>query len=128
MEEIELNQHILPYPKHITSPKIEPVDLTHFKQMGVDKVNKVFKNRYENLLKLAKTIEESFLINREVYDSKYSFEPNINEIYHLYEDNDGNRFLSIISPSEWNKNYLYSVKLNYEMVWEKQNHNFNNKF
>ena len=51
--------------------------------------------------------------------SKYKFEPIIGEIYHLYEDSNGNRTLSLIGPTEWNKKHLYSVIFNSDMTWTK---------
>jgi len=54
-----------------------------------------------------------------VYDSRYKFEPIVGEIYHLYEDLDGGKTLSLINPIEWNKKHIYSVVLNSDMTWTK---------
>lgn len=113
----ELGQHILPYPKHVASPKIEPKDLSVFKKIGANKVNKVLGDQYKDLIRLAETLQNSYIVNKDVYGSNYNFEPIIGEIYHLYEDSENRKFLSMINPEEWDKNYLYSVKLNYEMIW-----------
>jgi hypothetical protein len=118
-DKVNLKPNILPYPHHVGAPKVEPVNITFFKQNGTRKVNKVLKRRYDELLKEAETLQNSYLINQEVYDSKYNFEPVIGEIYHLYEELNGNKSLSIISPTEWNKKYLYSVVLNSDLTWEK---------
>jgi hypothetical protein len=40
------------------------------------------------------------------YSAKFSFEPVIGEIYHLYRDAEGINFLSLIGPNEWNKGIL----------------------
>jgi hypothetical protein len=118
-DKVNLKPNILPYPHHVGAPKVEPVNITFFKQNGTRKVNKVLKRRYDELLKEAEILQNSYLINQEVYDSKYNFEPVIGEIYHLYEELNGNKSLSIISPTEWNKKYLYSVVLNSDLTWEK---------
>jgi hypothetical protein len=55
---------------------------------------------------------EEFEWNELVYSAKFSFEPVIGEIYHLYRDAEIN-FLSLIGPNEWNKAY-WTFKLNSE--------------
>jgi hypothetical protein len=82
-------------------------------------VEKVFDRRYKELVEQAETLQKSFMITQEVYESKYKFEPLIGEIYHLYEDSDGSRTLSLIEPTQWNRKHLYSVVLNSDMTWTK---------
>ena len=60
---------------------------------------------------------KDLVINEFIYNSRYSFEPVIGETYHLYEDKFGNYFLSLISPNEWNKIHVVSVRLNSEHKW-----------
>jgi len=121
IDKVNLKPNVLSYSHHVGAPKIEPVDITFFKQHGTRKVNKVLSRRYEELVKEAEILQNSFLINQEVYDSHYSFEPVIGEIYHLYEGVDGSKNLSIIGPNEWSKKYLYSVVLNSDLTWTKIN-------
>jgi hypothetical protein len=121
IDKVNLKPNVLSYPHHVGAPKIEPVDITFFKQHGTRKVNKVLSRRYDELVKEAETLQNSFLINQEVYDSHYSFEPVIGEIYHLYEGVNGSKNLSIIGPNEWSKKYLYSVVLNSDLTWTKIN-------
>jgi hypothetical protein len=121
IDKVNLKPNVLSYPHHVGAPKIELVDITFFKQHGTRKVNKVLSRRYDELVKEAETLQNSFLINQEVYDSHYSFEPVIGEIYHLYEGVDGSKNLSIIGPNEWSKKYLYSVVLNSDLTWTKIN-------
>jgi hypothetical protein len=103
----------------VAAPVIVPTDITGFKRVGLEKVNKVFDKRYKEILKEAETLQESFSISQEVYESTYKFEPIVGEIYHLYEQKNGTKFLSIIGPTEWNGNYQYSVMLNSNMTWTK---------
>lgn len=119
IDKVNLKPNLLSYPHHVGAPKIEPVDITFFKQNGTRKVNKVLNRRYEELLQEAQTLQNSYLINQEVYDSNYKFEPVIGEIYHLYVDDNGVKTLSIISPNEWNRKHLYSVILNSDLTWTK---------
>jgi Protein of unknown function (DUF2452) len=55
--------------------------------------------------------------NELVYNAKFSFEPVIGEIYHLYSNNDGTNVLSLIAPNEWNKEHIGTFKLNSEKKW-----------
>jgi hypothetical protein len=119
IDKVNLQPNSFPYPHHVGAPKIDPVGLNFFKKEGSKKVNRVLNKKYEELLKEAETLQNSYLINQEVYDSNYKFEPLIGEIYHLYEDIDGSKTLSLIAPNEWNKKYLYSVVLNSDMTWQK---------
>lgn len=119
IDKVNLKPNLLSYPHHVGAPKIEPIDITFFKQNGTRKVNKVLNRKYEELLQEAQTLQNSYLINQEVYDSNYKFEPVIGEIYHLYADDNGVKTLSIISPNEWNRKHLYSVILNSDLTWTK---------
>jgi hypothetical protein len=112
LDKVNMTPNLMEYPHHVGAPKIVPVDLTPFKQNGTDKANKIFNRRYQELLKEAETLQKSFNITQEVYDSSYRFEPIIGEIYHLYEKKDGTKFLSIIEPTLWNQkiSLLHSIK------------------
>jgi hypothetical protein len=54
-----------------------------------------------------------------VYKAKFSFEPVIGKIYHLYYGADGNIFLSLIDPKEWNREHIGSFKYNHDNKWIK---------
>ena len=119
IDKVILRPNLMEYPHHVGAPQIVPTDLTPFKRNGTHKANKIFNTRYEELLKEAETLQKSFIVNQEVYDSSYRFEPIVGEIYHLYEDDYGKKFLSLIEPASWNKIYLYSAVLNSDMTWTK---------
>jgi hypothetical protein len=119
IDKVNLQPMVIPYPTHVGAPKIEPQDLTSFKKHGLNKVDRVVKKRFDEIVKEAETLQNSIILQQEVYSSKYNFEPIIGEIYHLYENLDGSRSLSLIGPNEWNKKYLYSVVFNSDMTWTK---------
>lgn len=119
IDKVNLQPMVIPYPTHVGAPKIEPKDLTAFKKHGLNKVDRVLKRRFEELVKDAETLQETILLQQMIYESKYNFEPIIGEIYHLYEDFDGSRSLSLIAPNEWSKKHLFSVVLNSDMTWTK---------
>jgi len=119
IDKVNLQPLVIPYPTHVGAPKIEPQDLTALKKHGLNKVDRVVKKRFDELIKEAETLQNSILLQQEVYESNYRFEPKIGEVYHLYENSDGSKTLSLIGPTEWNKKHLYSVILNSDMTWTK---------
>ena len=119
IDKVELRANLLSYPSHVGSPKIESIDLSSFKKNGTDKVNKIYDTKYKELLRDAENLYNSFIINQEVYESSYRFEPVIGQIYHLYEDIKGGKFLSLIEPNTWRQKHISSVILNTDMIWIK---------
>ena len=119
IDKVNLKPNILPYGSHVGAPSIQPLNLKPFKVSGVKKSNEFFNAKYEELVKEAETFQNSFIVNQEVYESNYNFEPIVGEVYHLYENSKGIRFLSIIKPTEWNQKHLYSVTLNSNLTWSK---------
>ena len=119
IDKVELRTNLLSYPSHVGSSKIESVDLSSFKRNGTDKANKIYDTKYKELLRDAENLYNSFIINQEVYESSYRFEPVIGQIYHLYEDIKGGKFLSLIEPNTWRQKHIYSVILNSDMIWIK---------
>jgi len=109
---------LLPYPHHIGSAPIKPESTSSFVNRGVNKVNHEFKNRFERLRKEYESLLEEYDWNKVIYESDLRFEPVVGEIYHLYQT-DGKKFISLIGPDEWNKEYLGSFKLNSDLKWEK---------
>lgn len=119
IDKVNLKSNILPYGTHVGAPKIEPKNLSTFKSRGINKVDELLKKRYEEILHYAEELQNCYQLNQKIYNSKYNFEPIIGEIYHLYESQDSELFLSIIKPSEWNKKWVCSVILNSDMTWQQ---------
>ena len=114
------NASFLPYATSVGAPIIKVDDVAAWKGRGVRNVNKEFENKFNELkLEYQKLIEE-FEWNEIIYNSKFSFEPVIGEIYHLYVGNEGSHFLSLIPPYEWNKEHIGTFKLNRDKKWVKQ--------
>jgi hypothetical protein len=61
---------------------------------------------------------EEYEWNELVYSAKFSFEPIIGESYHLYKNDDGSHFLSLISPNEWKKEFIGTFRLTSNRKWE----------
>ena len=120
-DQIVDNPGIMPYTTNVGAPAIQKEDIEVWKQRSVIKVNHQFKTRFEELKNQYRQLIEEIDWNDLVYNSKYSFEPIIGEIYHLYTEEDGKNFLSLISPNEWSKQCIGAFKLGSDQKWMKTN-------
>lgn len=111
--------NILPYGSNVGAPAIRLENLQTWKDTRVQSVNKQFENRLEELKKEYDNLIEEYKWNDLVYQSKFSFEPVINKIYHLYYSTNGSTFLSLVEPNEWNKEHLGSFRYNHNNKWVK---------
>ena len=116
-KEQKYHANILPYGSNVSAPAIKTEDITGFKQLQVNKLQKKFNTKYKELVDEYNNLVDEVKLNQLVYSSDFSFEPVIGEIYHLYYRKNGTYFLSLISPKEWNKEHVISVELNSEHKW-----------
>ena len=108
-----------PYGTSASSPVIKPLNTATWRNDGVQRVNKQFKSKFDEVRKEYEELLQKFEYNDLVYNSKFSFEPNIGEVYHLYNNRKKESFLSIISPNQCSFDYLGSFRLNSDKMWEK---------
>lgn len=113
------NPNILPYGSNVGAPAIKPDNIDGWKLTNVQKVNKQFETKYEELKKEYQKLMDEYNWNQLVYSSQFNFEPVIGEIYHLYTKINGDIFLSLIGPNEWRQKYLGSFRLDSNNKWEK---------
>jgi len=111
------NASLLPYATNVGAPAIKIDDVISWKSRGISNVNKEFENKFEELKIQYLNLMKEYEWNELVYNAKFSFEPVIGEIYHLYCGEDGVNFLSLISPQEWNKVHIGTFKLNSNKKW-----------
>ena len=90
------NPGLLPYGSNVGAPAIITTNIEHWKEPRVSNVNKQFEDRFEELKKEYQNLIDEYKWNDLVYKSKFSFEPVIGKIYHLYYANDGKIFLFIL--------------------------------
>ncbi|WP_396209951.1 DUF2452 domain-containing protein [Flavobacterium sp.] len=111
------NAKLMNYATNVGAPVIQIDDVAAFKSRGIRSVNKEFENKFNELKLQYENLMKEFENNELVYNAKFSFEPVIGEIYHLYRGTDGLNFLSLISPVECAREHLGSFKLNSEKKW-----------
>lgn len=111
------NANVLPYATGVGAPVIRVDDVVSWKSRGIDNVNKELGNKFNELKLQYEKLMQEYEWNELVYSAKFSFEPVIGEIYHLYRDSEGVNFLSLIGPNEWNKEHIGTFKLNSDKKW-----------
>lgn len=101
---------VLPYSASVSGVVIKPTQegvirhkvLTAMEEqtnMQLDQIRK----QVELLALQAQEIQSRKELSMIVYSAKLNFLPIIGNIYHLYENNDGTYYISMISPNEWGR-------------------------
>lgn len=109
----------LTYGSNLSAPAIQMDDVAGWKQGQAQKANKVFVKKYNELKEEFKELVEEVNWNDLVYSSNYNFLPVIGETYYVYQKSDKSLFLSLISPNEWNMEYIGSTRLESNNKWIK---------
>ena len=113
------NPGLLPYGSNVGAPAIQVSSIEHWKEPRIVNVNHQFEDKFLELKKEYEKLIEEYKWNELVYKSKFSFEPVIGKIYHLYYGSNGKIFLSLIEPNEWNREHIGSFKYNHDNKWLK---------
>ena len=119
MNSQDKNPALLPYANSVSSPKIEPLDVTSWKSQNAIKANKEISAKWEEIKQEYTKLLQETEWTQKIYQSHFNFEPIVGEVYHLYLSRDDKPFLSLISPSEWNKPFLGSFRLDTGRKWIK---------
>lgn len=114
------NANILPYGSNTSAPAIKLEDISFWKGESVNKVNQQFSTKFSELKEEYQKLVETYKWNDLVYKASFSFTPVVGNEYYLYYDSKGDIFLSLIHPSEWNKECIGAFTLNSERVWLKK--------
>lgn len=108
-----------PYATNQGAPQIKPTNNGSWKSTQIYKANKHLKAKYEALKAEYDALLEVLQYNELVTNAKFTFEPTVGEIYHLYNNKNQEPFLSIIPPNQCNFEHLGSFKLSPSFLWEK---------
>jgi hypothetical protein len=122
---------VLPYSASVSGALIKPTEegvirhkaLTAMEEqtnMQLDQIRK----QIELLALQAQEIHKRKELSMVIYGAKISFKPEIGQIYHLYEKNDGAHIISMVSPKEWGqslpfKKFIASVQLLADHTWKE---------
>ena len=108
-----------PYATSVGAPVITIEDTNAWKNRSISKINHKVEAKYLELKNEFEKMLAEFEYNKLIFDSKFSFEPIIGEIYHLYKRKNGESFLSIIAPEQCRFDPMGSFYLNADQIWEK---------
>lgn len=110
---------IKPFATSVGAPKITTTDSISWKNRSINKVNHKIKSKYLELKAEYENMMQEYEDNQLIFNSEFSFEPNVGEVYHLYKRENGENFLSLIAPEECSFHVLGSFYLNADQIWEK---------
>jgi hypothetical protein len=113
------NPGLLPYGSNVGAPAIKVDDIGNWKQTKINKINKIYEDKFKELQEEYNQMMEEIFWNEIIYKSDFNFEPVIGETYHLYRKNEDKFFLSIIEPNQWKMKHVSSFRLNNESKFIK---------
>jgi hypothetical protein len=91
------------YPTEIGSQKFSPDNVDLFRLEKTSRLKTHFTSKFAELQSQYDKLMEEIELNERLYSAKQNFNPSPGHLYHLYVDDRGEEFLSIISPDEWKK-------------------------
>ncbi len=98
-------------------------ELENWKPSNSVQVKRYFEEKALELKNEYKKLFYEFNINKIIFDCDMNFKPVIGKKYFMYQSQNGKKFMSLISPSEWqNKkdlNYLGCFKQDSVQKWIK---------
>lgn len=120
---------VLPYSASVAGALIRPNEegmikhkaLTAMEEQTNMQLNQIRK-QIELLALQAQEIQKRKDLSLMIYNARLSFKPNIGQTYYLYEKNNGDNMLSLVSPKEWGpsgpfKKFIAGVKLLADHTW-----------
>ncbi|UII75658.1 DUF2452 domain-containing protein [Flagellimonas sp. HMM57] len=108
-----------PYATNVSAPSIKATDSIAWKNRSINKLNHKVQTKFLELKAAYEKMLLEFEYNKLIFEAKFSFEPVVGEIYHLYQRENGESFLSLIAPEQCNFDALGSFYLNADQIWQK---------
>lgn len=133
-DKIAENPGMLPYAHTVGGAAIDLIDTKKNKSLDLaamqdqtDMQLDQIKQQMELLAKQAKDIQDRKALAEIIYRAKMNFKPEINHLYHLYEDKKQQPVLSMIGPKEWGASkgyprFISTIKLLADHTWKIENH------
>lgn len=113
------NRSSLPYGDSTLSPSFTSTqgEVAKWKDSKNDSSEKYFEVRVSELQREYNKLRNDFNMNKAINEAAINFKAAIGKPYYLYErladyrgDSKGQRFLSIVSPSEFGSNYMNNLE------------------
>lgn len=122
---------VLPYSASVAGAVVKPTKegvirhkaLTAMEEQTNMQLEQIRK-QIELLALQAQEIHKRKELSMLIYNAKLSFRPDIGQIYYLYEKQDGNHLISLISPKDWGssmpyKKFVSAVQLLADHTWRE---------
>ena len=128
------NPGMLPYAHTVGGAAIDLIDTKKTKSLDMaamqdqtDMQLDQIRKQMELLAKQAKEIQDRKTLAEIIYKAKMNFKPEINHVYHLYEDDKQQPVLSMIGPNEWGASkgytkFLSTIRLLADHTWKIEHH------
>lgn len=122
---------VLPYSASVSGAVIKPNEAGVIRHQALTAMEEQtnmqlvqIRQQIELLAIQAKEIQQRKELSMLIYDAKLNFNPVINQVYYLYENNDGTHLLSMVGPKEWGKklpfkSFVAAVKLLADHTWKE---------
>tara|TARA_Y100001978_G_C23498877_1_gene340024 strand:- start:153 stop:524 length:372 start_codon:yes stop_codon:yes gene_type:complete len=97
-------------------------EIDNWKEKQAPQLKNYFDERIDEIKTLYEELLDNYKWNKIIYESRIMFKPVIGKKYHLYQNDNGKRFLSLISPSDWNlkknkMNFIGTFKQDTQQRW-----------
>lgn len=122
---------VLPYSASVAGALVRPNEegvikhkaLTAMEEQTNMQLSQIRK-QIELLALQAQEIQKRKNLSLMIYNARLSFKPNIGQVYYLYEKNNGEHLLSLVSPKEWGpsgpfKKFIAGVRLLADHTWDE---------
>ena len=129
-DKITENPGTLTYPHHAGSAMVKPEDkgkvkgraVTAMHEQTTSQLDQIYQ-QVQLLLTQAKDIKARIEVSERIYLATMGFEPIIGKIYYLYQKDNLQDVLSMVSPAEWGDKmpfnaYVAQVRLLADHTWE----------
>ncbi|MFM7428297.1 MAG: DUF2452 domain-containing protein [Flammeovirgaceae bacterium] len=122
---------VLPYSSSVSGAVIKPNEagmIRHHALTAMEEQTNMqlvqIRQQIELLAIQAKEIQQRKELSMLIYNAKLTLNPVINQVYYLYENEDGSHLLSMVGPKEWGKKipfktFIAAVKLLADHTWKE---------
>ncbi len=114
-DKVAENPGLMAYAHSVGGAVIKPEDIGKVKGKAVlamrQQTERQLGQIYQQMATLAqqaKELRQRVDVSERIYAAHMNFEPVLNEVYYVYEKEDGSDVLSMIAPGEWGRSYKYS--------------------
>lgn len=115
------NKATMSYGDSVSAPAITQVDTeSTYKLPKTREASHKLRSRYEELQEEFRKLIETSEDTQRMYNASISFVPIVGQVYHLYQRENGDEWISMIEPENFSgyyHDYIGSYRLATDSVW-----------